>query len=332
MQYRYVCVAGTFDGLHVGHEAMLKRAFTEGKRVLIGLTSDIFVSQWKKTTSLPVSAYEPRKKALTQWIEAHTWLDRATIVPIDDPYGPAVSDAQLDALVVSEESYERGRAVNTRRAALGIPELALIVVPLVQAEDKKPVSASRVREGEIDRTGKLIMPDFLRDELAQPLGKVLMGQEVRESFARHLTDQIISVGDLTTKTLLDAGITPQLMIIDNKVNRKVFTDLAPIIAERDFPRTFVKSGPGFMSSEAINAINVSLQNPSPGARVIEVEGEEDLLVIPAILAAPIGYVLYYGQPPVSAWACGPELSGIVEVVITDERKKVAQALLRQFLR
>lgn len=320
MRYHYVCVAGTFDGLHIGHEALLHRAFYEGERVLVGLTSDVFVSQWKKTASVPVASYEARKEALIRWIEAHDWLDRATIVPIDDPYGPAVSDTQLDALIVSEESYKRGLDINVARVASHMSELALIVVPMVQAEDKKPVSASRVREGEIDRTGKLIMPDSLRSELAQPLGRVLMGHEVRESFVRNLKNQIISVGDLTTKILLDAGITPRLMIVDNKVNRKKFADLAPLITQKNFPCTLVTSGPGFMSSEAVNAINVSLQDPSPDARVIEVEGEEDLLVIPAIIAAPIGMVLYYGQPG----------EGLVEVVVNEQSKARAAVIIEQF--
>jgi uncharacterized protein (UPF0218 family) len=64
--------------------------------------------------------------------------------------------------------------------------------------------------------------------------------------------------------------------------------------------------------------------------VIEVSGEEDLLVLPVIESAPIGSVVYYGQPPVAAWACGPAIEGLVEVTITPEVKRHVTELLSRF--
>jgi len=319
MHYRFVCVAGTFDGLHVGHETLLTRAFHEGKRVLIGLTSDMFVSQWKKTKRMEIAPYKDRKHALIRWLKAHDWLDRATIVLIDNPYGPAVSDAELDALIVSEESYTRGADINAQRAALLVPALTLIIVPMVRAEDNEPISASRVREGEIDRTGKLTMPNSLRSELVQPLGRVLAKEEIPKSFIRHSGDIIISVGDLTTKTLLEAGITPRLMIIDNMVNRKPFAGLKQIMKEKNFYKKKVKSGPGFIAQEAVDLLHDWAKTPTE-TRVIEVDGEEDLLVLPAIIASPIDAVLYYGQPGM----------GLVEVVVDTQSKTRAGVIIGQF--
>lgn len=338
MRYAAVCVAGTFDGLHVGHEVLLEQAFAVGSHVLIGLTSDEFIKLYKSEighrrsyigkdstdiqhTTTHIRAYEIRKQELIGWLDAHGYLHRATIVSIDDPFEPAASDPKLEALVVSEESRVRGEELNRLRKKNGLEPLTLIVVPMRTAEDATPISSTRVRQGDIDRTGKLMMPEILRNELSQPFGQVLTGDRVLASFQRHRGGAIISVGDQTTKTLLDAGITPQLMIIDNKVNRRVFDELKPIIKSRGFVIQRVKSGPGFIASEAVEYINTWANDNAHNPRVLEVDGEEDLLVLPVARYAPLGTVLYYGQPG----------TGVVEVVINQQIKERVQAILSRFV-
>lgn len=339
MMYRTVCVAGTFDGIHAGHEALLTKAFAIGERVLVGLTSDAFVKRYKASQTR-VSTYTDRYKAVTNWLVSNGFTDRATVIPIDDPFEPAVSAKDVDALVVSEESKKRGAALNQKRIRSGLKPLKLIVVPMVQAEDKKPISSSRVRRGEVDAGGRLTMPDNMRDELAQPLGKVLPTAALQdESFARNCGKLIVTVGDLTTKTLLDLDITPCLMIVDGRVGRKAFPDLQPIFRKRGFTKTSVDSGPGYISENVITVIHTFFKsyNSQPlgselKSLVIEVKGEEDLLALPVIANAPLGAVVYYGQPPIAAWACGPVTKGIVEVRVTSEKQQDVTALLQKFLR
>ena len=340
MRYQAVCVAGTFDGIHAGHVALLERAFEVGTSVLIGLTSEAYVKQYKN--NIPASSYESRHNALAKWVTAHRYTDRATIVPIDDPFEPAASDPMIDALIVSEQSRARGEALNHMRIARGLRNVSLVIVPMVQAQDNTPISTTRVREGKIDRSGRLVMPNSLRNELAMPLGVVLSPEMVHASLRLHANDVIISVGDQTTKTLLDSGITPNLMIIDNKVNRQAFDDLKPLITRRKFGTKTVASGPGFISREAIDEIRrvLSAKKQVLKPYVLEIDGEEDLLALPGIIEAPIGAVVYYGQPSVAAWArfdsarraCGPEVSGVVEVIITSERKEAAKSLFAQFIK
>lgn len=307
MKFASMCVAGTFDGLHKGHEALLFRAFAEGEQVLIGMTSDTYVKAHKRGA---IRKYTARFQDLTRWIETNGFSVRTTIVSIDDPFEPAASDASLDALVVSEDSKGNGEELNRRRIARGLNSLVLCVVLLVPAEDLHPISSTRMRSGEIDRKGSLILPESLRIDLLKPLGRIIF------CFERPgLSKLIISVGDLTTKTALESGITPYLMIIDNKVGRETYIDLMPMIQKRGFRVQRVASGPGFISREAHRLI----QTFPTG--VIEVEGEEDLLVLPAIVAAPNGSVVYYGQPG----------SGMVEVVVTEEKKREVNLLLRQFI-
>ena len=108
--YRHVVVAGTFDGLHKGHKAVLTRAFEAGERVMIGITSDEYVRKFKtqipkskinskakfqnrleiRNLDLEIRGYDERKRILEQWLKANGYQERACIVPLDDPYGPVI--------------------------------------------------------------------------------------------------------------------------------------------------------------------------------------------------------------------------------------------------
>ena len=46
--FKLVGVAGTFDMLHKGHKALLRKAFEVGERVVIGLTTDEFAARMHK--------------------------------------------------------------------------------------------------------------------------------------------------------------------------------------------------------------------------------------------------------------------------------------------
>jgi len=323
--YSYVCVAGTFDGLHAGHEVLLLRAFTEGARVLIGVTTDAYVADHKPGS---LRSYDIRVRELATWLKTKGYAERVTIAPIHDPFEPAVSDPALDALVVSSESEKRAVELNNRRKKLGLKALTLIVVPMLNAEDLRPISATRVRAGVIDRTGKLLMPESLREELTKPLGNVLVGADIKASFDAHKDRVIVTVGDRTAQTALEAGITPHLMIVDNKVNREDFFELQPVFTARNFAKVQVQSGPGFISHAAIDAVRHALAEPDRMPLVVEVQGEEDLLTIPAVIEAPLGAVVYYGQP----LSISSPVHGVVEVLVTQESQQAAKALLSRFIR
>jgi len=53
------------------------------------------------------------------------------VEPISDPFGPAAYDADLRAIVVSEETRKGGAAVNTERARRGLEALAVDVIQCV---------------------------------------------------------------------------------------------------------------------------------------------------------------------------------------------------------
>ncbi len=363
--YSHVFVAGTFDGLHKGHAFLLSCAFEAGKQVTIGLTSDIFVQKFKisnsqfSNNSLKIRGYARRKQELETWLNSHGYKERAQVVPIDDPYEPAASDPQVEALVVTAQNKHRGEEINQKREQRGLKLLILVEVPLVPAEDGQPISTTRVRNGEIDKTGRLIMPETLRPQLQLPLGQVLTGSEIISSLAAHRQQLLIAVGDVAAKTLLDAGVRPTLAIIDGKVGRKPFYETLKMLQlqkVKPFSLKPVKSGPGYISGEAIRALQAILERQGKlffsqhlkaiTHHVIIIDGEEDLLVLPAVIHAPLGTVIYYGQPARNAFSTRPLRyakhfgqvadaggpgEGLVEVVVTKKKQEEALALIAQFL-
>jgi len=136
-----VCLGGTFDLLHEGHQALLGTACRLG-RVTVGLTSD----EWARQRGKQVRPYGEREADLARWLEAHRCPHR--IVPLHDPYGPTVEE-DFEAIVVSPETEPTARAINERREKRGLPPLEVVVVPYVLADDGIPLSTTRIRRGDI---------------------------------------------------------------------------------------------------------------------------------------------------------------------------------------
>ncbi len=148
-----VAVAGTFDVMHAGHEALLKKALSSGRRILIGLCTDKFANSLKGSKVHP---YEERKRALLNFLgkQAH----RAEIFPISDPFGPALTGKSLEAIVVSTETEGRAEELNGKRKRLGLKPLKIISIPLIYAQDLRKISSRRVKAGKISAKGALLKP------------------------------------------------------------------------------------------------------------------------------------------------------------------------------
>ena len=153
-KFRKVAVGGTFDELHKGHRSLLVKAFEVGEKVLIGLCTDEFV---KKMGKPHVTApYETRLKELQAFLEKSNLTEKADITPLNDPYGKTLTDKCIEALVVSEETEKIAVKINQKRNEKSLPPLKIITISMVPAENYKPISTTRIREGEIDREGHLL--------------------------------------------------------------------------------------------------------------------------------------------------------------------------------
>jgi pantetheine-phosphate adenylyltransferase len=153
-KFRKVAVGGTFDELHKGHRRLLAKAFEIGENVLIGLCTDEFVKKLGKPHE--TASYEERLKELHAFLEKSSLISEAEIIPLDNPYGNTLTDKCIEALVVSEETEKIAIEINQKRSEAKLPLLEIITISMVPAENFKPISTTRIREGEIDREGHLL--------------------------------------------------------------------------------------------------------------------------------------------------------------------------------
>ncbi len=149
-----VAVGGTFDQLHKGHRALLRKSFEVGEKVVIGLTSDSFVTRMGKPHI--TASYEERRRELESFLLQQELTERAEIVPLNDSYGLTLSCQGFDALVVSKETVKIARLINRKRQEAGSPPIQILIVDMVQAENEQPISTTRIRSGEIDRNGHIL--------------------------------------------------------------------------------------------------------------------------------------------------------------------------------
>ena len=150
----WVSVGGTFDVMHKGHWFLLEETFNVGDKAVVGITSDEFVTSMKKKHK--VASYEDRLEDVKEFLQEKNFLDRAEIVPLNDPFGPTIDSDEIEGIVVSEETEVTAEIINQRRVEKGKKPLLIFVITMVLADDGKPISSTRVRKQEVDRHGRLI--------------------------------------------------------------------------------------------------------------------------------------------------------------------------------
>ena len=154
-KYRKVAVGGTFDNFHKGHEKLIDKAFEIGELVLIGLTTNKMLKNHTKPH--PIASYNTRKKALITYLKNKGVKGDYQIIPLDTPFGITLSDDEIEVLVVSHETSNRAKEINSLREQRGLTPLILIVIEMVLSEDDVPISTTRIKRGEIDRDGRVLL-------------------------------------------------------------------------------------------------------------------------------------------------------------------------------
>ena len=147
---RKVVIGGTFDILHKGHEAILRRAFELGE-VAIGLTSDKMAREMRNRE---IKNFKERKKELENFI-INEFKIKPKITKIEDKFGFTLKK-DFDYIVVSPETYETAVEINKERLKRKRKLIEIVEIDFVLAEDGKPISAERIAKGEINREGKLL--------------------------------------------------------------------------------------------------------------------------------------------------------------------------------
>lgn len=150
-----VATGGTFDYIHIGHIKLLSTAFEISDHVIIGLTSDRFVKRYKLTSNIK-NNYLRRLFNLKKYISLNFKDANYTILKLEDEFGPVISSSQIQAIVVSEETLVKVKQINEIRISNYLEPLRVIVVEIAKSSDGKPISSTRIRNGEIDEKGQIL--------------------------------------------------------------------------------------------------------------------------------------------------------------------------------
>jgi cytidyltransferase-like protein len=153
-KFKTVAVGGTFDEFHMGHRALLLKAFEVGERVLIGLCSDRLAESLSKPHV--TASYAQRLKELKSFLRDKGLLGRAEIMPLNDPFGVTLFEGYVEALIVSRETEPTAVKINEERRRRGLTPLEIVVIDMIPSENHTPISTTRIRCGEIDREGHLL--------------------------------------------------------------------------------------------------------------------------------------------------------------------------------
>lgn len=180
------------------------------------------------------------------------------------------------------------------------------------------------------------LPDTYRDTFARPMGRLIPDDMVGVDAIHQVLsghDPVVTVGDRTTERVLEYDIHIDIQIVDGIEQRKARTvpgDAHHIIR--------CQNPTSCITSDAVSAIrqgydiwkrhdryrsdsestsDIRRRYDARQSIRILVSGEEDLLLLPALILAPYDAVLLYGQPN----------EGLVVVYADDATKRRGEHLM-----
>ena len=154
----------------------------------------------------------------------------------------------------------------------------------------------------------------MRKEFSNPLGKLFKGDPevsfpkaikwMKDQFSDFLKVSsleksllVIGVGDIVSKSIVqDNFLSPlvKYLFIDGETqrgrNRFLFPELKTLIKKA------FKNPAGFINEDIFEFISETINDDNQ--YLVVIDGEEDLLVIPAILKSNNTFI-FYGQPPIT---------------------------------
>ncbi|MCK5560560.1 MAG: DUF359 domain-containing protein [Thermoplasmata archaeon] len=137
-----------------------------------------------------------------------------------------------------------------------------------------------------------ILPEHLRSQLREPLGKIVTDAELENELNKEV--ECIVVGDESAISLYKNQYKIKLAIVDFKTQRRKDDELKAEVMKIGKKVIKVTNPKGTITDELWDAITRGLKDPVPVR--IDVTGEEDLAFIPCMLLAPDDAVIVYGYP------------------------------------
>jgi cytidyltransferase-like protein len=316
--YQKAALGGTFDHLHHGHEILIGKAFAVAEKVVIGIMAESNCTEKLFTQS--IQSYEKRHQALKEYVGQYFDESRVQIIALRDAYGPTLTDQSIDSLIVSEMTIKSAHELNHKRTQNQLSELSIITVPTQLDQNEEMISSTAIRSGKINRQGmvyrnlfsqNLLLKPEMRPHLQQPQGQLMAKiQDINVPAHR----MVIGVGDRVIQEFHQANIPFTHALIDGHIERQLVG--IPDHAYNQVNVLHAENPPGYILPEAVTTVSTALLLPQS---LVIVDGEEDLLVFPAVLLAPLNSLVVYGQPR----------QGIVAIHVNETSKNRLVHMMRQ---
>lgn len=326
-KYNLVICGGTFDLFHKGHKKFIKAVLSQSEKIVLAITSDSYIKSFKKETG--IENFEIRKNVVEEFLDSIDVRNRISIISIDDIYGPLLTESiNPQAIFVTSQTKQAAVEINQKRKKMNLPELEMVVLPMELAKEGGIISSTRMRNGEINRDGKLYvnpkwrnkkltLPSSLRSVLQVPMGEVL--KEIPKGLD---SSRVITIGDVTTQEFNRNNTNQFLSVVDFLVQRQKKFDTILELGFTGGEETLkIEKPPGTITPELFEIVKKIFQANNKKRKVILIDGEEDLSVLPVLLTAPLGFSIFYGQPD----------QGLVKVIVDEENKERAYKLVDSFI-
>ena len=135
----------------------------------------------------------------------------------------------------------------------------------------------------------LSLPPALREAFKEPFGPVYVDTEALLADAGR---PILAIGDVVTHHLRAAGHAPHVAVVDGRTERETAPDeVRNSIPE---PDVTVENPAATLSRDLLVALRDAVEREAP--TTIAVDGEEDLVALPALYCCPADGSVVYGQP------------------------------------
>ncbi|RLI72400.1 MAG: hypothetical protein DRP02_01955 [Candidatus Gerdarchaeota archaeon] len=148
-----------------------------------------------------------------------------------------------------------------------------------------------------------ILPEELREELKKPLGTLLVDMPTKaliEIVAESQPPCVVMVGDFCFHEAIKQKFIPTIAIIDGLNLRKPYQEFsianATIIKAKNPPATITEDAWQAIKKAFKRQQKKKSRKTEKELTVLVIDGEEDLLVLPAVIEAPLNAIITYGQP------------------------------------
>jgi len=158
------------------------------------------------------------------------------------------------------------------------------------------------------------LPAEFRSELRNNIGEIVNENQLKNK----IKGRVVAIGDEVTLTLKKIGIEPDMCIVDFKSRRKKFGEEQQKKIKTIGEQVLTVVNP----SECITKDlweSILIGYSSKKQTRIEVEGEEDMAALPAILLAPQNTTVLYGLP----------FKGIVMIDVKEKQKEIVRDFLKK---